>query len=90
MGEKLLVAGERIAAAARERVPVQTGRLRDSIRVELDIEGGRIAAHIIAGGPDTFYAQFVEFGTEYMDAESFLRTGAEAAGYHVTEGGARG
>lgn len=39
------------------RVPVRTGRLRQSIQV-------RVHGHQIVVGPDTEYAAFVEFGTK--------------------------
>lgn len=56
-----------IEQEAKARVPFKEGKLRDSIRVRSGVKkGGRIYAHILAGGRkkgEAFYARFVEFGT---------------------------
>lgn len=63
----LRAAAKVIEAEAKRRVPVRTGRLRDSIRVSAGAKkNGRVWAHVKAGGGRkgrAFYAHFVEFGT---------------------------
>lgn len=71
-----LRAGARqIANEAKARVPVQTGQLRNSIRVSARLQGNDIVASVKAGGrvrggsrkgrseSGAFYAHMVEFGT---------------------------
>ena len=53
---------------ATELVPVDTGRLRSSIRIEDD--------SVVAETP---YAGFVENGTVYMNAQPYLGPAVEAA-----------
>jgi len=60
---------------ARTRVPVDTGALQRSIRYSVSKKN--VAASIHAGGKkvngtDTFYAQFIEFGTKNKPARPFL------------------
>jgi HK97 gp10 family phage protein len=54
-----------IAEDARRRVPVKTGKLRDSIRVTSSLKGGRPSASVKAGNrkKGVFYAHMVERGT---------------------------
>lgn len=47
----LRAGAEVVADAARANVPVDTGRLRDSIRVSTRLRRGRVIATIKAGGP---------------------------------------
>lgn len=54
-----------IEAAARARVPAKSGALRESIRVSMRVRRGRVAARIIAGNKQAFYAHMVEFGTAH-------------------------
>ncbi len=58
-----------IADKARRIVPVKTGKLKATIRVE----GG----NVIAGGGDVDYAAPVELGTAKRAAQPFLRPAAE-------------
>lgn len=53
-------------------VPVDTGRLRASIRVETSDDGFELSA-------DTPYAAFVEYGTVRQRAQPYLRPGFDAA-----------
>lgn len=54
---------------AQVLAPVDTGALRDSIRVELEA----LAARVLAGGTlDVDYERFVEFGTSRAPAQPFL------------------
>lgn len=59
---------EAIAEAARGRVPVQSGALRDAIHVE-DTEEG---ISVVAGDTDAFYGHIVEHGGVTTPARPFL------------------
>jgi HK97 gp10 family phage protein len=78
-----------VAAEARRRAPVDTGRLRSNIyRFKLR---GRQTDHSVAYGvsvrtkgksgtaKNAFYWRFVEFGTRFVRARPFLRPGFEAS-----------
>ena len=65
-----------VAADARKRAPVSTGALAASIRVENAEEGAQVVATVP-------YARFVEYGTRFMPAQSFMRESAEAVGDQV-------
>jgi HK97 gp10 family phage protein len=56
-----------IQRGAKERCPVDTGRLRNSIAVDLDED--RLSGGV---GTDVEYAPFVEHGTSKMAAQPFL------------------
>ena len=64
--ERVLSAAEKHRDAAKARAPVDTGQLKNSIRVEA--EG--LAARVIADCP---YAAAVEFGTEKAPPQPFMR-----------------
>ena len=74
--DRLEKAGKIIAAEAKRRVPVKSGKLRQSIRVRR-LKGDpkqdvRVyAGNRIKGG--AFYAHMVERGTKKMTARPFLR-----------------
>lgn len=57
---------------AKKVTPVDTGRLRASIGVDIGNLYARIA-------PDTHYAIYVHEGTRYMRARPFMQIGAERA-----------
>ncbi len=59
-----------IADAQRRLVPVDEGDLRESITVTMDDKALR--ATITAGGPKTFWARWIEFGTRMMRAQPFF------------------
>jgi len=65
---------DRIRDDAKRRCPVDTGAMRDSIRSSVSKK--TLDAYISAGGvvrgTDTYYAQFVEFGTKSVPARPFL------------------
>lgn len=65
---------ERVAQGARERVPVETGTLRDAIHTEETKDG----YGVIAGDTDAFYGHMVEFGTTHSAAHPFLLPAFEA------------
>jgi HK97 gp10 family phage protein len=57
-----------LRAEARAKVPVDSGALRQSIRVSARLRGTKATARVTAGGRarkgDAFYAHMVEFGTQ--------------------------
>ena len=64
--QRVAAAAQERAEAARSRAPVDTGRLRDSIRAESD----GLTARVIA---DCEYAAKVEFGTSKNPPRPFMR-----------------
>lgn len=65
-----------IVADAKDRVPVDSGDLRDSIHAE-PAEGGD-GYTVLAGDADVFYGHLVEFGTTHTGARPFLVPAGEA------------
>ncbi|MGH8571200.1 MAG: HK97-gp10 family putative phage morphogenesis protein [Gammaproteobacteria bacterium] len=59
--------GDAVTADARRFVPVDTGKLRDSI------ERGPVRDDTVTVHARTDYAVFVEMGTRRMSAQAFLR-----------------
>ncbi len=72
---------------AKNRVPVDTGALRDSIK--RTISKKKLTATMSAGGKvkgvDTYYAFFVEHGTRKMPARPFLYPAARAHEKDIAE-----
>ena len=74
--DRLARAGEIVAARARQKVPVQSGKLRDSIRVTRLKDDPKLNIRVYAGSRQkggAFYAHMVEYGTVKMAAKPFLR-----------------
>jgi HK97 gp10 family phage protein len=74
--DRLEVAGERIAARARQLVPVASGKLKDTIRVTRLKGDPKQNIRVYAGNrikDGAFYAGFIEYGTVNMKAKPFLR-----------------
>jgi len=71
MEKALLAAAEPIRAAASEKAPHRTGKLKENIISEIN-EKEKMTVDV---GPnrDGFYGQFIEFGTSKMSAKPFLR-----------------
>lgn len=65
-----------IASRVRFNMPVQTGKARDSVRVEETDDGHKV----VAGGGDAFYVKFLEFGTSDTPTFAPLRRAAESVG----------
>jgi len=63
----------RIVREAKQRAPVDTGRLRASITAEL-VEQGKTPKALVSSNVE--YAPYVEFGTENRPAQPFLRPAA--------------
>lgn len=64
----LRAGAERVETAAKSRVTVSSGGLRNAIHVE-DIEDGYA---VIAGDDDVFYGHLVEHGTSHTAPRPFL------------------
>lgn len=64
--ERVRAAAQEHCAAAKARAPVDTGRLRDSIRTESD----GLTARVVT---DCEYAFAVEFGTARSAPQPFMR-----------------
>lgn len=63
--------GVRIQRKAKQKCPVDTGRLRSSIDTALDVSEEGIAVLV---GTNVEYAPYVEFGTRFMAPRPFLRS----------------
>lgn len=66
---------------AKRLCPVDTGRLRASIRHTLAVEDDEIVCYV---GSDVVYAIYQEMGTRFMPAQPFLRP---AVDYAIKNGG---
>lgn len=85
LGENSVRAGARvIAAEARQRVPVETGELKKSIRMfsERNRKAGERTAY---AGTRLFYGRFVEFGTVHQSAKPFLRPALDEGGQRAVD-----
>lgn len=69
--DKLWISGNKIVDTAREIVPVNTGRLRDSIVASTPVMTGNEIRCVISANVE--YAIFVEMGTWKMKARPFLK-----------------
>lgn len=70
VGKHLTKIAIRVERGAKQRAPVDTGRLRSSVTWELDSEGRFLVARI---GTNVVYAKYQELGTARMPAHPFLR-----------------
>jgi len=73
-GEKIAeVAGAKVIAKDMQaRSPVDTGKMRSSIHVELTKSGAKAVVSVP-------YARFVEFGTVYQNPQPFVAESADEA-----------
>ena len=89
--ERLIEAAEVVAKAARRRCKVETGELRNSIRITRKMtKSGRAfskkkSARIYAGSKDAFYATAVEYGTSRAAPHPFMRPALEESMSEVKE-----
>jgi HK97 gp10 family phage protein len=69
-----------IVKDARSRAPKDTGALARGIKRSVSRKKleARVSAGGMVGGVDTYYAQFVEFGTKDVPAQPFLYPAARA------------
>lgn len=79
----LRLAAREVYIDAKTKVPVRTGRLRDSITLIAESP----FQYIVKAGSDTktgaYYAPYVEFGTRKMAPRPFMRPAAEKARDYV-------
>ena len=77
--DRLETAAGYVMALARQKVPKDTGKLRDSIRVVRLKGDPKLNVRVYAGNRKrrndggAFYAHMVEYGTVKMPAKPFLR-----------------
>lgn len=64
----LVASAQQIAQDAKDRVPVETGRLRDAIHIELTEEG----VEVVAGDHEAFYGHIIEHGGVNHPPHPFL------------------
>lgn len=74
VGDALKEGADAIAEGAQERVPIETGALRDAIHVE-ETDGGYL---VVAGDNDAFYGHIVEHGSVNTPPRPFLIPAYEA------------
>lgn len=70
VAKEVLQVGLRVERMAKQLAPVDTGRLRASIRTEL--RGDAQGPYAVVG-TNVHYAIYQEFGTRFMPAHPFLR-----------------
>lgn len=66
--DKLQDLGVRIVSKAKRKCPVDTGRLRSSLTFDVDK-----SSDILIVGTNVEYSKYVEFGTEKMRPQPYLR-----------------
>jgi len=66
--DELMIGAFKIEGGAKDVVPVLTGRLKGSITVD----ASDLALLVARVGTDVKYAPYVEFGTKFMGARSYL------------------
>ncbi len=65
--------GAKVAKQAAEaKAPVDSGFLRDNIKIKTRKRGDKITA-IVGFAEDAYYGRFIELGTKHMSAKPFLR-----------------
>jgi len=77
VGKDLALTAQYVSNSAKRRCPVDTGRLRSSIRWAVFTDAQGLFAQV---GTDVEYALFVERGTRYMEARPFLQPALDAVG----------
>lgn len=63
----LRVNGEQMLQRAQKNAPVDTGELRDSLRMDIDEAGFSVNIK-----SDADHASYVEYGTRYQNAQPFI------------------
>lgn len=76
VGRELARRTVKVDRAAKERCPVDTGRLRSSITWRLGRDSQGLLGIV---GTNVEYAPYVEFGTSRTGAQPFLRPALQAA-----------
>ena len=70
--DSLRSAARVVEKSARQKVPVDTGRLKKSITQRVTVQSA-VGEALIGYRKETFYGRFVELGTSKMAAQPFLR-----------------
>ncbi len=71
-------AAEIIVDEAKKRVPVDTGKLRNSLTVKtLEVKKDQLVIGVGPEGKDVYYWFFVEFGSANAEAQPYLRPAFE-------------
>lgn len=76
VGKELARRTIRVDRSAKDRCPVDTGRLRSSINWRMARDGRGLLGIV---GTNVTYAPYVEFGTSRAGAQPFLRPALQAA-----------
>jgi HK97 gp10 family phage protein len=76
----LIEAGRLALAHCQEITPVDTGRLRDSLRILVDTRGLKVSI-----GSDVPYSKYVEFGTSRMAPRAMIRRTLDEFGPTFTD-----
>ena len=74
-GKALAKLGVRVTTRAKQLAPVDTGRLRSSIAMEIGTDNGDVVVRV---GTNVHYAPYLEFGTRRMTARPFMRPALDA------------
>lgn len=70
--DSLRSAARVVEKSARQKVPVDTGRLKKSITQRVTVQSA-VGEALIGYRKEAFYGRFVELGTSKMAAQPFLR-----------------
>jgi HK97 gp10 family phage protein len=77
-------AGQIWIDAIKARVPVDTGRLEESITYKTEATPEGMTLHV-GPGPEGFYLLFQEFGTRFQEAQPSMRPAVEETADQVLE-----
>lgn len=79
LGGTVVRIGGAAVETAKATVPVRTARLQNTIHSEDATDGRGPGVRVVAGGGNAPYAPYVEFGTERMGAQPFMRPARDRA-----------
>ena len=78
-------AAKPVVTRAKAGAPVNTGKLKDSIRASVKIDRAGLGTARIGFGRDQFYGGFFELGSSQQAARPFLRPALEEAEPEILE-----
>lgn len=77
-------AAEIVFREADSRVPIKTGKARESLKIETGhTSKGVFYANVTVGGGDTFYITFYELGTSRQPPRPFMRPSLDKSKYRI-------